>query len=63
MPRLWKCQHSQIVIVMRCVSGGTTGALVALWVTVRLSEFEHRLDRTARTYLSFIGAPESHRLP
>ena len=24
---------------------------------------EHRLDRTARTYLSFIGAPESDRLP
>ena len=23
---------------------------------VVLSEFEHRLDRTARTYLSFIGA-------
>ena len=28
-----------------------------------LSAFEHRLDRTARTYLSFIGAPESDRLP
>ena len=27
-----------------------------------LSAFEHRLDRTARTYLSFIGAPESDRL-
>jgi hypothetical protein len=24
---------------------------------------EHRLDRTARTYLSFIGAPESDGLP
>ena len=24
-----------------------------------LSAFEHSLDRTARTYLSFIGAPES----
>jgi len=30
---------------------------------VVLSAFEHRLDRTARTYLSFIGAPESDRLP
>jgi hypothetical protein len=29
---------------------------------VVLSAFEHRLDRTARTYLSFIGAPESDRL-
>jgi hypothetical protein len=28
-----------------------------------LSAFEHRLDRTARTYLSFIGAPESDRPP
>ena len=28
---------------------------------VVLSAFEHRLDRTARTYLSFIGAPESDR--
>jgi hypothetical protein len=28
-----------------------------------LSAFEHHLDRTARTYLSFIGAPESDRLP
>ena len=25
--------------------------------------FEHRPDRTARTHLSFIGAPESDRLP
>jgi hypothetical protein len=30
---------------------------------VVLSVFEHHLDRTARTYLSFIGAPESDRLP
>ena len=30
---------------------------------VVLSAFEHRLDRTARTYLSLIGAPESDRLP
>ena len=30
---------------------------------VVLSAFEHRLDRTARTYLSFIGAQESDRLP
>jgi hypothetical protein len=30
---------------------------------VVLSAFEHRLDRTARTYLSFIGPPESDRLP
>jgi hypothetical protein len=30
---------------------------------VVLSAFEHRLDLTARTYLSFIGAPESDRLP
>ena len=30
---------------------------------VVLSASEHRLDRTARTYLSFIGAPESDRLP
>jgi hypothetical protein len=30
---------------------------------VVLSAFEHRLDRTARTWLSFIGAPESDRLP
>lgn len=30
---------------------------------VVLSAFEHRLDRTVRTYLSFIGAPESDRLP
>ncbi len=30
---------------------------------VVLSAFEHRLDRTARTYLSYIGAPESDRLP
>ena len=30
---------------------------------VVLSAFEHRFDRTARTYLSFIGAPESDRLP
>ena len=30
---------------------------------VVLSAFEHSLDRTARTYLSFIGAPESDRLP
>jgi len=30
---------------------------------VVLSAFDHRLDRTARTYLSFIGAPESDRLP
>ena len=29
---------------------------------VVLSAFEHRLDRTARTWLSFIGAPESDRL-
>jgi hypothetical protein len=29
---------------------------------VVLSAFEHRLDRTARTYLSFIGAPKSDRL-
>ena len=29
---------------------------------VVLSAFEHRLDRTARTHLSFIGAPESDRL-
>ena len=28
-----------------------------------LSAFEHRLDRTARTYLSFISEPESDRLP
>ena len=28
-----------------------------------LSAFEHRLDRTARSHLSFIGAPESDRLP
>ena len=27
------------------------------------SAFEHRLDRTGRTCLSFIGAPESGRLP
>jgi hypothetical protein len=25
--------------------------------------FEHRLDRTARTWFSLIGAPESDRLP
>src|SRR6266853_4537417 len=31
--------------------------------SVVLSAFEHRLDRPARTYLSFIGAPESDRLP
>jgi hypothetical protein len=30
---------------------------------VVLAAFEHRLDRTARTYLSFIGPPESDRLP
>jgi hypothetical protein len=30
---------------------------------VVLSAFEHRLDRTARTYLSFIGGPESDPLP
>jgi hypothetical protein len=30
---------------------------------VVLSAFEHRLGVTARTYLSFIGAPESDRLP
>src|SRR4029077_19926631 len=30
---------------------------------VVLSAFEHRLDRTARTYLSFIGAPASERIP
>jgi len=30
---------------------------------VVLSAFEHRLNRTARTHLSFIGAPESDRLP
>ena len=30
---------------------------------VVLSAFEHRLDRTARTYLSLIGAPEWDRLP
>ncbi len=30
---------------------------------VVLSAFVHRLDRTARTYLSFIGAPEPDRLP
>jgi hypothetical protein len=29
---------------------------------VVLSAFEHRLDRTARIYFSFIGAPESDRL-
>ena len=28
-----------------------------------LSAIEHRLDRTARTYLWFIGAQESDRLP
>jgi len=30
---------------------------------VVVSAFEHRLDRTARTYLSVLGAPESDRLP
>ena len=46
--------------------GGQThnGAANTLFVLrVILSAFEHRLDRTARTYLSFIGAPESDRLP
>jgi len=33
------------------------------WMLCEAIAFEHRLDRTARTCLSFIGAPESDRLP
>ena len=31
--------------------------------TLQWVAFEHCIDRTARTWLSFIGAPESGRLP
>jgi hypothetical protein len=48
--------------------GGRITCVPAELPGVALSAFEHRLDRTARTYLSFIGAPtagmpraESHR--
>ena len=43
--------------------GGRRTCVPAELPGVVLSAFEHRLDRTARTYLSFIGAPESDRLP
>src|SRR5215471_8362948 len=43
--------------------GGRRTCVPAELPGVVLSAFEHHLDRTARTYLSFIGAPESDRLP
>jgi hypothetical protein len=43
--------------------GGRRTCVPAELPGVVLSAFEHRFDRTARTYLSFIGAPESDRLP
>src|SRR3984893_5615281 len=43
--------------------GGRRTCVPAELPGVVLSAFEHRLDRTARTYLSFIGVPESDRLP
>lgn len=43
--------------------GGRRTCVPAELRGVVLSAFEHRLDRTARTYRSFIGAPESDRLP
>ena len=42
--------------------GGRNTCVPAELPGVVLSAFEHRLDRTARTYLSFIGAPESDLL-
>ena len=41
--------------------GGRRTCVPAELPSVVLSAFEHRLDWTARTYLSFIGAPESDR--
>jgi hypothetical protein len=43
--------------------GGRRTCVPAELPGVVLSAFEHRLDRTARTYLSFIGVPGSDRLP
>ena len=47
----------------KTLPGGRRTCVPAELPGVVLSAFEHRLDRTARTYLSFIGAPESDRLP
>ena len=47
----------------KTLQGGRRVCVPAELPGVVLSAFEHRLDRTARTYLSFNGAPESDRLP
>ena len=53
----------KLTIDARRRSTGSQNCVPVKLPGVVLSAFEHRLDRTARTHLSFIGAPESDRLP
>ena len=54
---------SKLAIAARRRAMGSQNLRASRASSAALSAFEHRLERTARTWLSFIGAPEWDRLP